>query len=295
MITNPIIAMSHGLSIVAQYKDGVNDNMCHSHYHDFFELYFLESGTRHTIIQNNLYTLKAGEFAIFPPRVMHHSYGDANVPFKRILIYFWPNTISSERVLQYFSHSTSVFSVDSTERSSIHRLMEMIYAEQESNGLCSQEYINTLLNLLLLIIMRRTQKIEETTSNNVITDVIQYIHEHYWEDLTINHLSQHFFLSSYYLCRKFKKTTGNTIIQYLNTTRILNAQKMMLETDKNFTQISKETGFSNLTHFNRVFKNVTGMTPSENKRRNKDFITTTFSKEQQVDSALKLSTSFLKT
>ena len=71
-----------------------------------------------------------------------------------------------------------------------------------------------------------------------------------------------FYLSPSYLCREFKKQTNSTIVQYINVTRVMNAQRQLMETDKNITQISAETGFSNLTHFNRVFKSVTGATPS---------------------------------
>ena len=60
--------------------------------------------------------------------------------------------------------------------------------------------------------------------------------------------------------------------QYVNTTRIMNAQRKFMETDKNITEICNETGFSNLTHFNRVFKAVTGMTPSGYRKTHQNLI-----------------------
>ncbi|WP_349947097.1 AraC family transcriptional regulator [Lacrimispora sp. BS-2] len=89
--------------------------------------------------------------------------------------------------------------------------------------------------------------------------VINYIHNHYAEDLKLEKLAQIFYISPYYLCREFKRQTNRTITQYINITRIMNAQRMFMETDENVTEISKATGFSNIIHFNRVFKNVTGM------------------------------------
>ena len=50
----------------------------------------------------------------------------------------------------------------------------------------------------------------------------------------------------------------------------MNAQRMLMETDKNITEVGRETGFSNLTHFNRVFKQVTGMTPSGFRKSHKN-------------------------
>ena len=80
-------------------------------------------------------------------------------------------------------------------------------------------------------------------------------------------MAQQFYISSWYLCREFKRYTNSTLVNYINVTRIMNAQRSFMETDKNVTQISQEVGFSSLTHFNRVFKAVTGTTPSEYKRQ----------------------------
>ena len=76
------------------------------------------------------------------------------------------------------------------------------------------------------------------------------------EDISVNQLAEILYVSPYHLCHEFKNATGKTIIQYLNTTRILHAQRLMLETDYNITQISREVGFSNLTHFNRTLKKL---------------------------------------
>lgn len=270
MIDHASIFMSHGAAIAAERAEGVNDNMSRSHYHDFFELYYLESGERYHRIRNELYHITAGNFIVFPPRVMHHSYGAKNIPFRRFLIYFRPEEVASGRLLDYFLPSALVCSASDSGRYSVHHIINMIDGEYRNPGHCSQEYLHTLLNLLLHTIMRDMKNIEKTAATDVMSQLIQYLYEHYQEDITIEQLSRRFFLSPYYLCRKFKQATGNTIIQYLNITRILNAQRMMLETGKNFTEISRDTGFSNLTHFNRVFKSVTGMSPSENRRKNRE-------------------------
>lgn len=268
MIDNASISMSHGAAIASGRAQGVNDNMDSSHYHNFFELYYLESGERYHMMKDRLYHLKAGEFIIFPPRVMHHSFGREDTPFKRILIYFNEEEILSEELAHFFYQHDLVFCTASTDRYSIHQLISMIYQEHLDPGLCSREHIHTLLNLLLLTIRRSGRKVTKKEHENAVTPIIQYIYDHYQEDISIEDLSRRFFLSPFHLCRKFKQSTGSTIVQYVNTTRILNAQRMMLETTKNFTEISKETGFASLTHFNRVFKSVTGMTPSENRRIN---------------------------
>ena len=63
--------------------------MSQSHYHEYYEIYYLEAGERFHMVEDKLYKMEAGEFIIFPPYVMHHSYGAENMPFKRVLLYFY--------------------------------------------------------------------------------------------------------------------------------------------------------------------------------------------------------------
>jgi AraC-like DNA-binding protein len=69
-------------------------------------------------------------------------------------------------------------------------------------------------------------------------------------------------LSPEAFCRYFKLRTGKTFTNFLNEVRISNACKMLIENQKSIQEIGYETGFNNLSHFNRTFKKVTGKTPS---------------------------------
>ena len=174
---------------------------------------------------------------------MHHSYGQENVPFKRLLVYFSKEEVDSVQLLKVLEKGTGVYKPDDPQA----------YHE---------DYIHTLLNMALLTIARNIQTPVKPEKRNRITDVISYIHQNYQEDISIDQLAQMSYVSPYYLCREFKRYTNSTIIQYVNVTRVMNAQRMFMETNKNITEISRDTGFSNITHFNRVFKSVMGMTPS---------------------------------
>ena len=103
------IMMAQGRSIASERIQGVNDNMSKSHYHDYFELYYLEEGERYHIIQDRLYCIHPGEFLIFSPYVMHHSYGQENVPFKRLLVYFSREEVDSKQLLKALEQGTGVY------------------------------------------------------------------------------------------------------------------------------------------------------------------------------------------
>lgn len=263
MIDQAGILMAQGNSIACERIQGVNDNMSKSHYHDYFELYYLETGERYHMIGDQLYCIHPGDFILFAPYVMHHSYGSENVPFKRLLVYFYREEIDSFRVLEALEAGGGVYHPDSASRQKIHGLMKAMLQEQENPAQYQTESLHALLNLLALVIARQERTLAVPEVRNRISQIISYIHTHYYEDINLEHLAQQFYISQYYLCREFKRHTNRTVVQYINITRVMNAQRKFMETDKNITEISRETGFSNITHFNRVFKSVTGMTPSE--------------------------------
>ena len=237
------------------------------HLHDDYEIYYLEAGERFHMVEDQLYKMEAGEFMIFPPYVMHHSYGEENIPFKRLLLYFKPEEILWPSVRDALKEESGIYRTDIKKRQEIHRVMEDILKEQKDPGAFHEEYDRGMLNVLLLLIAREKRPEKAPGKSSRIGEVIRYIHSHYQEDISLEMLAQMFYVSPYYLCREFKKSTNSTIVRYINVTRIMNAQRKFMETSKNITDISRETGFSNLTHFNRVFKSVTGMSPSQYRRQ----------------------------
>ena len=166
------------------------------------------------------------------------------------------------QLLKVLEKGTGVYKPDQREKQVVHRMLDDLLKEQDDPQAYHEDYIHTLLNMALLTIARNIQTPVKPEQRNRITDVISYIHQNYQEDISIDQLAQMSYVSPYYLCREFKRYTNSTIIQYVNVTWVMNAQRMFMETNKNITEISRDTGFSNITHFNRVFKSVMGMTPS---------------------------------
>lgn len=267
MIDQAGILMAQGEKTACERISGINDNMSKSHYHDYFELYYLETGERYHMIHNQLYCLYPGEFILFSPYVMHHSYGEEDIPFKRIVVYFQRELIHSQRLLEALELATGIYRPEPRMKGEIGKIIRTLLEEQEHPSQFSEEHKETLLNLIILTILQQKKTPPRPDTQNRIGSIIQYIHNHYQEDLNLDRLAQQFYISPFYLCREFKRHTNRTFIQYVNITRIMNAQRKFMETDKNVTDVSKETGFSNITHFNRIFKSVAGITPSEYRKQ----------------------------
>lgn len=96
-----------------------------------------------------------------------------------------------------------------------------------------------------------------------ISDIYDYISEHYTEKLTLHDLCFIFGTNKTSLCRNFKDTYGDTVLNHINNLRIRSAKARLREKNQSITQISEELGFTSIHYFCRLFKKETGLTPKE--------------------------------
>lgn len=93
-----------------------------------------------------------------------------------------------------------------------------------------------------------------------------YIDQHFREDLSLNGLAALVFFSPSHLSRTFNKECGMTINAYINRQRVAEAVRLLKSTAFSVQEIAQRCGFSNISHFNRVFKEVSGRSPMQLRR-----------------------------
>lgn len=101
------------------------------------------------------------------------------------------------------------------------------------------------------------------TSANAVSIVTDYINKNYQKPLTLQELSTLAHFSPSYLSKLFHQTKGMTIKAYMNQKRLENAEYLLKNSDLTIQEVSQHCGFSNVSHFNRVFKQHTGSPPLE--------------------------------
>src|SRR6267378_5516455 len=89
-----------------------------------------------------------------------------------------------------------------------------------------------------------------------------FISNHRADDINLADVARATHVSTFYLCKIFKKATGLTFIEYRNRLRIESAKKMLLNPNLNVSEIAYSVGFQSLTQFNRLFRRVVGMAPT---------------------------------
>ncbi|MDG0791416.1 response regulator [Cohnella ginsengisoli] len=103
----------------------------------------------------------------------------------------------------------------------------------------------------------------ERITHPEVNKIIQYIEQHYDQDITLGSLSRYVMMGENYVSALFKKKTGETLIHYLHRTRVDKAIELLMNTDLPVNRIGQRVGFMNDNYFIKIFKRMTGTTPSQ--------------------------------
>ena len=134
-------------------------------------------------------------------------------------------------------------------------------------------YKNVMENLLrtAFCLMLRNQEYlvvsnSLTTEHPEIMHILRYIQDNY-RTIDLEELAKTFKYSPDYLGKLIKKNTGTTFIKILRDIRIKKACNMLLNTNLNVIEICYEVGYGSIEFFNRTFKKLCGMTPTEYRKK----------------------------
>ncbi len=101
-----------------------------------------------------------------------------------------------------------------------------------------------------------------TAETALTASMEDYILSHLYEPASLEPLCQEFSMSRTYLCRVFKDGTGRSPIDFWIEQKIKEAKKLIRQDEQNITQISEQLGYTSIHHFSRMFKRLTGMSPT---------------------------------
>lgn len=107
----------------------------------------------------------------------------------------------------------------------------------------------------------RLEYIDTDNCNEKVLAILDYVGEHLCENLSIDLIARHFYISKYYMMRLFKQETGYTLGQYISQKRLLLA-KELLSSGVPGTQVCYDCGFKDYSTFSRAYKQLFGVTPS---------------------------------
>jgi YesN/AraC family two-component response regulator len=129
--------------------------------------------------------------------------------------------------------------------------------------------INQLSFLIIKVLDQFTDSVFPVESQEnalVIKKAINYINEHFSENITLGTVADEVFLSHAYFSRLFKSETGMTFSEYVNYVRVEESKKYLLDLEYNISEVATAVGFSDQSYYTKVFKKREGISPGQYRR-----------------------------
>ena len=123
------------------------------------------------------------------------------------------------------------------------------------------------VEILIASMQQLLINVPNTTSNNTIAGICDYIEEHYAESITLTQICRERYFSLPYISKKFKQTCGISFEQYLQQVRVQHACNLLLGTNLSIDTVANHVNYTDTASFRKAFKRLTGKSPSAFRKR----------------------------
>lgn len=259
------VCYDEDLNLLAYRFDGIVQPFP-NHFHDYYVIGFIESGTRCLSCKNKEYIVKQGDIILFNPNDNHgctqsdertFDYKGINIPMDTMLSL--SEEVMGERSLLGFSQNVITNSELKVCLKSLHQMI--------MSGGEKFEKEEMLFIIMSMLMEQYGQPFENCIPEcrNEIEKACLFMEEHYTEHISPEQLCKCSSLSKSTLLRAFTKTKGVTPYRYLQSIRISKA-KLLLENGTSPIEAALQTGFADQSHFTNFFHMYIGLSPATYRR-----------------------------
>ena len=271
------VGLSEGSSFRLLLTPGLNDYY-YWHFHPEYEIVFVTgaSGTRH--IGDHISRYEGSDLVLIGPYIPHlnFDYG-VRTDCEQVVVQMKEDFLGKDFMLlpemekcqQLFENArTGIAFTGETkikvgemlmqlaEASPFDRMMKLLSIFGELAASVETESLNA----------RPLENLSDFKEQQRMQRIHRYVEDHYQQQPESHEAASLVNLSTAAFCRYFKKSTSMTFTDYVNKYRINQAKKLLLM-DKNVTEACFDSGFENLSHFNRTFKKFAGENPSSFRKK----------------------------
>lgn len=246
------------------------------HHHDFSKIVILIDGDLTYYIEGKAYTLKPWDILFVNKNEIHKPVVNPDKYYERIVIWLNPDFMAkyaqgNNDLLKCFEvaikNNYNLLRLNMKSIEVIKNLIQDIQSCNNSNEFGS-EILKESLFVQLMVLMNRlflnsdkNRDIEDIQYDKTIEGVLNYINSNLENDLSIDTIASEFFISKYYLMRKFKNQIGSSIHNYVVQKRLILARSLISD-GLSMSSVCSRCGFNDYSSFVRAFKKVYGVSPS---------------------------------
>lgn len=270
---DPTKAMLGETFQIFHYRDSkpINTDV---HYHDYYEVCCFLSGDIEYWIEGRIYRPQPGDILLINPSELHrHIVNKPTHTYERIVLWIRKDYLEN---LKFDISLVNCFNTKNFEVSRhikptpfmrtdiISRLSELAreyYSEEYGSKLCAYSlFLRFMVELNRFALTVGDNREEESEQPSLVIDVLQYIGEHYSDEISLDILAQKFFVSKYHLSHEFSNAVGTSIYRYILLKRLLSARQLLLK-GATPSEAALRCGFKDYTSFFRAFKGEYGISP----------------------------------
>ncbi|KAA0690887.1 helix-turn-helix domain-containing protein [Neorhizobium sp. P12A] len=278
-IYQPGASSIEGLPTALQMFHAHPPVMVMPHWHAQVEVNYLIEGTVHYQMNGHELRLNAGDMCLFwggQPHQMDESsddslYAGAHLP----LVYFFrlrlPDSISS-RLMRGETLVTSA--TDAADNENFARWFRYVRSNDPAKG---KHAVDELLLRLERIAFEPYTMLPDMSNSRLrdqpqphasrsIARICDFIAANFLQDIDSIDIARAADLHPKYAMNLFKKSTGMTLNKYVNLLRLSHAQALLMGDDVNVLQVAMDSGFGSISAFNKSFRHIAGMSPSDFRR-----------------------------
>ena len=246
-----------------------------THFHDDIEVITVSQGEIICNIEGTVISLTKGQSILINQNVLHNvDIASASATFT-YLQFNISDFLSTTNTVHIYNKDNVKYYIDDNHRDLSILFGDILdeYTKQSDNY---EIYIHSCI-LKLIVYMSRLniiniRKLSGKNTDDIVYNTIKYLQDNYNQPLTLDKISKEFNISKYHLSHVFKKVTGSTIMEFLTTIRFSHIEVLLIQTNKNISQIAYECGFPSIQHFNKIFKKTKGLSPTQYKRYSQEIL-----------------------
>jgi AraC-like DNA-binding protein len=248
------------------------------HYHPEFEIIYVEKSYGIRLMGNHIGNFNDGDLMFISPNLPHvwKNDNDFYVENKDLFVDVYVIHFKEDALkvgffdLPEFAHLKKLFQLGQQgmliKGSAQQKIIELIKEVYHSSG-----FDRLVLFLKTLDMIAKTEDYEllsnqgftnslNSADSERINTVMNFLMNNYTREIQLEEVADLVNLNKSSFCRYFKYRTHKTCSQFLNEIRIAHACKLLINGELSISEVCYETGYNNISHFNRQFKMITGLT-----------------------------------
>lgn len=255
------------------YRNNRIDYPVGPHSHNAVELYYTLSDLPDILLNDTVSAVPAGTLIIIPPFCVHQLYHEAGKIYERYILSIhtqWLEHVfcNQDEYFSYFKENASPLLLTPNNSMKEEWLISLNTLTSFSSSITPKAmacFFNLLSHLEKMVDQLSPESSHHfpiSATQKRINEIIAYIQEHIYENLTVSELAAHFYLHPDYLSRLFKKHAHISINHYIVLQKIATAQALLRE-GYTVAQVQEKLGYSSYAYFFKSFQKTTGMSPSK--------------------------------